>query len=382
MPGFEIINSSEQKEISTIFKKGKGVLFRHGFENLRNKSFKVEKFEKNFSNKFGSKYCLAVTSGTAALRVALAAKKIGPGDEVITQSFTFVATVEAIIESGAKPICTEIDQTLNMCAKDLKKKISRRTKAVIVVHMLGTPARLDLIKKICDQNKITLIEDTAWGIGAKFKNKYLGTIGDMGTFSFDFAKTITTGEGGMICFRNKKDYKSARAWHDHGHENNPKVPRWEDTRSSGGFNFRMNELQGAVGIVQLKKFKKLYSKQSQNRKKIIEKIVGIKQIKIRDLPKNSTVAPESLIFSFNNKTLARKFRQKFSKKGYSTKILPEAITWHFAGKWKHLPELNLKKNNYFKKSNNILDKCVSIPIFYKMKNNFPDLVYEAIKETL
>ena len=186
----------------------------------------------------------------------------------------------------------------------------------------------------------------------------------------------------MICFRNKKDYKSARAWHDHGHENNPKVPRWEDTRSSGGFNFRMNELQGAVGIVQLKKFKKLYSKQSQNRKKIIEKIVGIKQIKIRDLPKNSTVAPESLIFSFNNKTLARKFRQKFSKKGYSTKILPEAITWHFAGKWKHLPELNLKKNNYFKKSNNILDKCVSIPIFYKMKNNFPDLVYEAIKETL
>lgn len=129
MPGFEIINSSEQKEISTIFKKGKGVLFRHGFENLRNKSFKVEKFEKNFSNKFGSKYCLAVTSGTAALRVALAAKKIGPGDEVITQSFTFVATVEAIIESGAKPICTEIDQTLNMCAKDLKKKNIKKDKS-------------------------------------------------------------------------------------------------------------------------------------------------------------------------------------------------------------------------------------------------------------
>ena len=148
MPGFEIINSSEQKEISTIFKKGKGVLFRHGFENLRNKSFKVEKFEKNFSNKFGSKYCLAVTSGTAALRVALASKKIGPGDEVITQSFTFVATVKSYNRVGCKTYMYRNRSNSKYVRKRFEKKNIRRTKAVIVVHMLGTPARLDLIKKI------------------------------------------------------------------------------------------------------------------------------------------------------------------------------------------------------------------------------------------
>ena len=114
-----------------------------------------------------------------------------------------MATVEAIIESGAKPICTEIDETLNMCPLDLMKKITKKTKAVILVHMLGSPGNVNKIKDICKKKKIILIEDTAWGIGGKYRNKFLGTIGEIGTFSFDFAKTITTGEGGMLVFKNK-----------------------------------------------------------------------------------------------------------------------------------------------------------------------------------
>ena len=152
MPGFEVIDKTEKKEILSIFNKGGGVLFRQGFENLRNNSFKVNKFEQEFKKKFNCKYALGVTSGTSALRIALACKKIGKGDEVITQSFTFVATVESIVESGAKPICTEIDSTLNMCVKDLKKKITKKTKAVIVVHMLGVPAEMTKIRKICKNN--------------------------------------------------------------------------------------------------------------------------------------------------------------------------------------------------------------------------------------
>ena len=104
-----------------------------------------------------------------------------------------------------------------MCPEDLIKKITKKTKAVIVVHMLGVPANLHEIKKICKKNKLILIEDTAWGIGGRYKNKFLGTIGDIGTFSFDFAKTLTTGEGGMIVFKNKNLYLKAKAWHDHGH---------------------------------------------------------------------------------------------------------------------------------------------------------------------
>ena len=134
------------------------------------------------------------------------------GDEVITQSFTFVATVEAIVESRAIPVCTEIDETLNMDPDDLLKKINKKTKAVIVVHMLGVPARIDKIKKICQKYKLSLIEDTAWGCGAKFKQNYLGTWGDIGAFSFDFAKTITTGEGGMVLFKSKEKFLKAKAW--------------------------------------------------------------------------------------------------------------------------------------------------------------------------
>ena len=122
MPGFEVVSKKEElKEIKKIFNSG-GVLFRQGFENLRNKSYKVKEFENKFKKKLKSKYALAVSSGTAALRVALASLNIEKNEEVITQSFTFVATAEAIIESGAKPVFTEINQTLNMCPIDLKKK--------------------------------------------------------------------------------------------------------------------------------------------------------------------------------------------------------------------------------------------------------------------
>ena len=262
MPGYELIDKSEFKEISEIFKKSK-ILCRMGFDKLRKGVYKVQVFEKLFAKFVNSKYALGVTSGTAALRVALSTIDLKPGDEVITQPFTFVATVEAIIEAKAVPVLTEIDETLNLDPDDLIKKITKKTKAVIVVHMLGVPAKLDKIKSICDKKNIALIEDTAWGCGGKYKKKYLGTWGRIGTFSFDHVKAITTGEGGMVVFKNKNDFEKASAWHDHGHENNPKVPRWEDTRKSSGFNFRMNEMQGAVGIAQLKKLKFIIKKQKK-----------------------------------------------------------------------------------------------------------------------
>ncbi len=377
MPGFEVINSKEKNSVIKIFSQGNGVLFRHGFDKLRRKSYQVKNFEKNFLKKFKANYALAVTSGTAALRVALAACDVKSNDEIITQSFTFVATVEAIVESGAKPICTEIDNSLNMCPKDLKKKITKNTKAVIVVHMLGVPANLDEIKRICIKHKLILIEDTAWGIGAKYKKKYLGTIGDIGTYSFDFAKTITTGEGGMIVFKNKKFFLKAKAWHDHGHENNPKVPRWEDTRKSSGFNYRMTELQGAVGLAQLRKFNKIFKMHKKNKEIILRKIKKLKNFNLRPTPKYCTEASESLILLMRSNKDAIKFRKIFLQNGYSTKILPEAMTWHFAGEWEHIKEINLNKNKFIN-SKRILSRCVSIPIFFNMKKNFAQVVYNTL----
>ena len=384
MPGFEIIGKEEKLELNSIFKNG-SVLFRHGFDNKRKGSYKVKEFENNFRKKFNSKYSLAVTSGTSALRVALATLDLKQDDEIITQAFTFVATVESIVESRAKPVICEIDETLNMDPNDLINKISKKTRAVIVVHMLGVPADLTKIKKICDKRKIVLIEDTAWGCGGKFRNKYLGTWGQMGTFSFDFAKNITTGEGGMILFKNKTDYEKAAAWHDHGHENNPKKQRWEDTRKSSGFNFRMTELQGAVGIAQLKKLDFIIKQHRRNKNFIWKLISKNKDIRQRKILKGSYETADALIIKLKNKKLALNLRKELLKFNISTKILPEAYTWHFASSWSHIKELKEKHKNLeldFLKSKEIIEKCVSIPIFIKMNKSLIEKIDIAVKKIL
>lgn len=382
MPGYELIDQKEFKEVGELFKKSK-TLFRMGFEKNRKGIYKVKDFEKAFSKKFNVNYSLGVTSGTAALRVALATLKGNPGDEIITQSFTFVATIEAIVESRFVPVCADINETLNMCPKELEKQITKKTKAVIIVHMLGVPAQLDKIKNICKKHNIKLIEDTAWGCGAKFKNKYLGTWGDIGAYSFDFAKTITTGEGGMVVFNNKKDFEKAAAWHDHGHENNPKFPRWEDTRKTSGFNYRMNEMQGAVGIAQLRKLNYIIKKQRENHNLIWNNIKNIPKVQKRLYPKQSYISADSLIIFVKNKSTALKCRKELLKKKISTKILPEAYKWHFAGEFNHIKELkkkHLNLKNAFKKSRKLLDKAVSIPIFVRMKKDIPAKIKKALEK--
>ena len=384
MPGYELIGKEELEQLKHLFTESR-ILFRHSFDNLRNNIYKVLEFEQAFAKRMKVNHALGVTSGTSALRVALASLNIKYGDEIITQSFTFVATAEAIIESRGTPIITEIDKTLNMDPKDLTKKITKNTKAIIVVHMLGTPSRLREIKKIADKYGIPLIEDTAWGCGGFFDGVPLGSYGDIGTYSFDFAKTITTGEGGMVTFKNKKNYKLASAWHDHGHENNPDLPRWEDSRSSSGFNFRMNEMQGAVGLAQLKKLDFVVGRQRANAQ-IIENILSNFDIEMRVIPKDSFVTADALVFFTKDNEIAKKCRDSLLKVGIGTKILPEAITWHFAGNWEHMDELKASYgadlSQAFPNSLNLLRRSVAIPININMQNNFELKIKSALKESL
>ena len=384
MPGFEVIGAEEQAEINDIFARG-GVLFRHGFDALRNDCYKVREFETAFAAYMKVPHALAVTSGTAALRVALAALDLQPGNEVITQSFTFVATAEAIIEARAVPVCCEVDATLNMDPADLERRITPRTRAIIAVHMLGTPARLREISAICDRHNLVLIEDAAWGCGGSLDGRALGTWGRMGTFSFDFAKTMTTGEGGMIVFRDKRDYERAAAWHDHGHENNPAVPRWEDTRSGSGFNYRMNELQGAVGLAQLKKLDDVVRRQRTNRDALWRAIADLPGVIARDVPAGSHETADALVFETASAQVARDTRAALVASGLSTKILPEAVTWHFAGTWSHMPELvaihgDLSKA--FPATQARLARCVSLPITVKMDESTPAKMRRAIQSVV
>jgi len=384
MPGFELIGKEEFSEVKSVFDEG-GILFRHSFDHLRNGVYKVQEFEKSFAKRMNVPHALAVTSGTAALRVALAALDIKTGDEIITQSFTFVATAEAIIESRAIPVITEIDKTLNMDPADLENKITDKTRAIIVVHMLGMPARLKEIKEIADKNGIPLIEDTAWGCGGYYNQIPLGTYGDIGTYSFDFAKTMTTGEGGMVVFKDKNLFDKAAAWHDHGHENNPNLPRWEDSRSCSGFNYRMMELQGAVGLAQLKKLDYVVEKQRENAD-LIEQAIADLSIEMRTVPDGSFETADALVFFVDNNRTARKCRDALLKATLGTKILPEAITWHFAGTWDHMQELVNRNGidliNAFPVSLKLLNRSVSLPIAINMVDNFPTKIRETLMSVL
>lgn len=384
MPGFEFIGNEELAEVKEVFTDSK-ILFRHSFDNLRNGIYKVRDFEKRFAEYMGVADALAVTSGSAALRVGLVALGVRQGDEVITQAFTFVATVEAIIESGAQPVITEVDETLNMNATDLESKITPMTKAIIAVHMLGTPANLPEILRVAEKHKIKVLEDTAWGCGGRLNDRHLGTICDVGTFSFDFAKTMTTGEGGMVVCKDPVVLERAKAYHDHGHENNPNLPRWEDSRSGSGFNYRMMELQGAVGLAQLKKLDGVIKVQRQNRDSIAEAIGGMRGVKFRKMPDNSFDTADALVFFVDSHESALKCRNELLKEKIGTKILPEAITWHFAGTWDHMPKLverhgDLRKA--FPKSTALLDRSVAIPIFGKMDSSVPQRVQNALRRAL
>jgi 8-amino-3,8-dideoxy-alpha-D-manno-octulosonate transaminase len=364
MPGWELIDNKEKENLIKIFTKSNGVMFAHGFDKRRNYIFRIRNFEKAISKFLKIKYCVATTSGTMAQYVALKALGVKRGDEVMTQAFTFVATAESTIEVGAKLNIINIDETFNIDIKELEKKISNKTKVLVTVPMLGNPCKIDEIKKITKKYNVKILEDACESLGAKYKKKYVGTVGDVGIFSLDFAKTITTGEGGLIVTNNKKIYKFCREYIDHGHENNPKFPRGKDTRKFHGLNLRMTELQAAVGIAQLKKINLIIKKNKKNKKLLKRLISNNKNIKFRIIVDKDELS-DTLIFFLDKKEKALNFLKLFLKHGYSTKNLPDAIDWHFAGTWKHMKKYIINRDKTFRPSKNLLQRAIAIPIFVK-----------------
>lgn len=364
MPGFELINKKEQSAVNKLFDQLKKKI-KPIFYNSEN----VKLFEKNFAKKIGHKYAVAVSSGTAAIKTALIAAGIKPGDEVITQAFTFIATVEAIVDIGAKPVITEIDQTLNMCPVDLEKKITKKTKAIMPVHMLGVSVKIDEIKKIAKKNKIIVIDDNCEALGARWKNKPLGSQFDACTWSFDNGKTITTGEGGMITTNDYNLYKLSLEYRDHGHENNPDFPRGRDTHRIHGFNFRTTELNAVIGLEQLKKLDYIVLQNKKKYNSFLRLFKKYKFISFREIPKTSTPLYDCLIFNLATKGDANKFLGLMKKNNLITKNVPDAIEWHFAIYWDHIfKKYEIKKNKLkkmFQKSQDYLSRSIAIPIFVK-----------------
>jgi 8-amino-3,8-dideoxy-alpha-D-manno-octulosonate transaminase len=388
MGGSELIGKEEKEAIIDVIDRG-GVFFRYGFDENRKNIFKVAEFEKRFAEYTKARYALAVSSGSAALRVALSALGIGRGDEVITQSFTFVATIEAILESGATPIIAEVDDSLNLDPRDFEAKITKNTRAVIPVHMLGVPARMDEIIKIAKDREIMVLEDSCQACGSSYKGKKTGTVGDMGCFSFDYVKTITTGEGGMVVTGREELYLRASYYHDHGHEHNSEVPRGEDSKSITGFNYRMGEIQGAIGVAQLKRLDYVLSRQRKNKNKIKGAIRHFDMLKFRDLPDEEGDGGDSLIFFLPEKEAVKRFEASLLKEGIGTKILPSASGWHYIGNWDHIiNRLNREKGrkeyrkDMWPLSEDLIRRAIAIPISVNMEDEQLNKIISGIEKAV
>jgi len=233
---------------------------------------KVLEFEKNFSKYIGVKYAVSVSSGTAALYLGLLALGIKEKDEVITTPFSFIASSNSILYTGAKPVFADINpQSLNIDPLKIEEKINKNTKAILPVHLFGHPCEMDEIKKIARKHHLYIIEDACQAHGAEYKGKKVGSIGDIGCFSFYATKNMTTIEGGMITTNNKQIYEKLLKLRNHG--SNKKYHH-----ETLGYNFRMTEINAVLGIEQLKKLTNFNKIRSKNANFVIQKSSKIKNI--------------------------------------------------------------------------------------------------------
>ncbi|MDE5780352.1 MAG: UDP-4-amino-4,6-dideoxy-N-acetyl-beta-L-altrosamine transaminase [Lachnospiraceae bacterium] len=220
---------------------------------------KVSEFEKKVADYCGAEYAVAIANGTAALHAACMAAGIGPGDEVITTPITFVASSNCVLYCGGTPVFADIDpHTYNIDPEDIERKITPKTKAVIAVHLTGQPCDMERIHAIAKKYNLLVIEDAAHALGAEYKGHKIGSISDMTTFSFHPVKHITTGEGGMILTNNKDLYEKLLLARTHGITKNQDVMErcdggWYYEQQSLGYNYRITDIQCALGISQMNK---------------------------------------------------------------------------------------------------------------------------------
>lgn len=267
-----------EEEIEAVTKVLKSGILTHGL----GAGPMVKKFETEFANFVGAKYAVAVNSGTAALHSALMAMGVGKGDEVILPSFTFVATAEVVALVGAKPVFVDINpETYNIVPELIEKAVTKRTKAIIPVDLYGLSADMKPIRKIADKHGLFIIEDAAQAHGATYNGKPPGTFADVACWSFYASKNMTTGEGGVATTNNEEIVERLRLIRNHGEKD-------KYVSVSVGYNYRMPEIEAAIGCVQLKKLPNFLAKRRENAKKLTEKLGEAKKLQLPNEPKGYT----------------------------------------------------------------------------------------------
>jgi len=318
-PGMEIIGEEEKKELLEVIEAG--YLFRYGSPDNPAFKAKVYQLEQAVAQLVGVPYAVAVNSGTSALLVALSGLGVGPGDEVIVPGYTFIASMSSVVYARAVPILAEVDRTLNLDPEDVRAKITPRTKAILAVHMLGNPARLDELKAIADQHNLLLIEDCAQAFGASYKGKRVGSIGHAGTYSFNIYKTITAGDGGMVVTKDEPAYRRFFALHDQGHS--PMRTGVEiGRRPFIGLDFRMTELSAAVLLAQLRKLDTILAHLHANKRRFKEAIADLPGLEFREITDPEGELATLLVVFLPTEEIARNIAKELN-----TKVLADS-GWH------------------------------------------------------
>jgi 8-amino-3,8-dideoxy-alpha-D-manno-octulosonate transaminase len=374
MPGYELWSDKERKEVNDVLETG--ILMRYGFDGPRKGIWKSKELEAAINKTFGSKYAQLTSSGTSALTTALSALGIGYGDEVITPSFTFVASFEAVLSVGAVPILVDVDDTLTMDPAAVRKAITSKTKAIMPVHMCGSMADLDALISICKEHKLILLEDACQSIGGSYKGKSLGTIGDAGTYSFDFVKTMTCAEGGVVMTNNEDVYIKCDGYTDHGHDHKG-VDRGADLHPFIGYNYRISELHAAVGLAQIKRLPEFLSLQKKNHGYLKNILAQVPEISFRRIPDPEGDSCSFVSWFLPTEEITRAVINELKAQGIlAGNFYWYDNNWHYIRKWDHLknsvtlnalhPELKAQvmqqANKDFTASDAVLSRCISTSI--------------------
>jgi len=372
MPGFEYFGEEEKKQVNEVLDSG--ILMRYNFDPQRNNHWKAKEFEQAIQEKLNINYAHLTSSGTTALITAIRALGIGAGDEIIMPAFTFVASFEAVLFTGAIPILADIDETLTLSPAAIEKAITPKTKIIMPVHMCGAMADMDAIMQIAKKHNLYVLEDACQAIGASYKGNYLGTIGHIGCYSFDFVKTVTCGEGGAIMTNNEQLYEFAHQFADHGHDHTGN-DRGAERHPVVGQNFRISELHAAVGLAQWGKLDSVLKKQRETKVRLQEIISRNKDISFRKIPDKAGDNASFLSIFLKNQEAAQITVRQLKKEG-----IPCAYwfdnNWHYVKKWEHFKNLKNAKWLYeeqrnllpdyesqdFSISDEIISRTVTIPL--------------------
>jgi len=359
------------------------------------KPVKVLRFEEGFGKYMGTRFALGVTSGTAALDCAVAGLGIGPGDEVIVPAYTWWSDYTCVVHAGALPVFADIDRTFNLDPKDFERKLTSRTKAVIAVHLLGGPCDMDPIMETARKNEIAVLEDCAQCVGGSYRGKKLGSIGDVGIYSFQINKMITSGEGGAVVTDDPVIYERAARFHDMGTIRRLFVDRVGSSRvkTFAGENFRMSEFTGAVLGAQLPKLNSMIAQLRRNSEAIYDGIRSLPDIRLRHRPDPEGDIGYGVYFEMKNKAARNRCIRELRKRKVPASTLSGSVLLPIEESvvnkrtrhpdWPSFNSLEGKRIKYgpdsCRQTLDIFDRFVQVRIGAKYTQRINDYIIDSIR---